>query len=230
MEEELATTFSDHSTKVDIRAEAVNALAKMMKLRQITSGYLPSSDGDRVIGKFESNPKIDDLSDFIDELGDLKLCVVCQFTEEIQTVLEKFKDLGIASIDGGVSVRDRNESIRDFQTTDDLQLMVLQPAAAAHGITLTKSSHMFYLSLGPNFEQYYQTAKRIERIGQKNNIFVIHSLAELSDGSPTIDQDLFDLLADKSRDRDALFNESRDLGGAASMLAERMIKRAQNRV
>src|ERR1019366_2691873 len=63
MEEELATTFSDHSTKVDIRAEAVNALAKMMKLRQITSGYLPSSDGDRVIGKFESNPKIDDLSD-----------------------------------------------------------------------------------------------------------------------------------------------------------------------
>lgn len=230
MEEQLATTFRCAQASIDIRAEAVNALAKMMKLRQITSGYLPSSEGDRVVGKFESNPKLADLSDFIEELGDLKLVVVCQFKEEIQTVLESYKDLGVAAIDGSVSVCDRAESIRDFQSTDRLKMMVLQPAAAAHGITLTGSSHMFFLSLGPNFEHYYQTAKRIERIGQKNNIFVIHSLAELSDGSPTIDHDLFDLLGDKSRDRDALFDEGKGAGEMAERLAERLIQRAQKRV
>lgn len=232
MEEDLVAEFLDDKTNLLIKAEATNTLAKIMKLRQITAGYLPSSDPsvETTIGKFKTNPKLDDLEGFIEELGEEKLVIACQFQEEIKTVLEKFADFGIASIDGTVPVNKRSEYIRDFQTTDKIRIMVLQPAAAAHGITLTKSSHLFFLSLDYNFEYYYQTAKRIERIGQKNDIFVIHSLASLSDGSPTIDHDLVDILGAKGKDRDALFSASSDAPELASAIADRMIQRRKNRV
>lgn len=227
MERELMTEFLDGKTAERIRAEAVNVLAKMMKLRQITSGFMAGSDGG--LGSFKTNPKLEDLDLFLNELGDNKLVVACQFREEIRTLLERYKDLGITSIDGSVKLEDRDARIRDFQNTEKYRAIVLQPAAAGHGITLTASSYLFFLSLDYNFEYYYQVAKRIERIGQKNNIFVIHSLATLADGGETIDHDLMDVLAEKNKDRDLLF-DNRETPNVVAAIADRMIKRINSRV
>ena len=227
MEEELITEFQDSKTAQRIQAEDVNVLAKMMKLRQITSGFLASSDG--VLGSFRNNPKLDDLDDFIEELGDSKLVVACQFREEIRLLLDRYKSLGITSIDGSVRTEDRDARIRDFQNTDKYRIIVLQPQAASHGITLTASSHLFLLSLDYNFEYYYQIAKRIERLGQKNSIFVIHSLATLSDGGETVDHDLMEVLGGKNKERELLFREE-DVPDIAAALADRMIKRRNLRV
>jgi hypothetical protein len=128
-----------------------------------------------------------------------------------------------------VSVNKRNENIRDFQTTDNIQMMVLQPQAAAHGLTLTKAGYLLNLSLDWNFEYYFQIAKRIERIGQVKPICIINMLAALSDGSPTIDHDLVDVLGMKGRDHDALFDSKIDAGDVAQVLTERMVQRANNR-
>lgn len=228
MEEQLVTEFTDTKTNQNIRAEAVNILSKMMKLRQITSGYLPG-EGEGIIGKFATNPKLDDLDALIEDFGENKFVVACQFKEEIRTVLERYEKLGMKAIYGDVAVKDRNESVRDFQTTDNIQGIVLQPAAAAHGLTLTKSGYLIFLSLSHNFEYYFQTAKRIERIGQTNPICVIHILAALSDGSPTIDHDLVDVLGIKARDHASLFDAKIDLGEAVHVLTERMIERSKNR-
>ena len=131
MEDQLITEFTDPDTRLNIKAEAVNVLSKMMKL-QITSGFVVGADGSK--GSFNVNPKLEDLDAFIDELGDEKLVVACQFKEEIYTLLERYKDLGCAAIFGDEPVHKRTESIRDFQTTDKIKLMILQPQAAAHGI------------------------------------------------------------------------------------------------
>ena len=104
----------------------------------------------------------------------------------------------------------------------------LQPQAAAHGITLTAASHLLFTSLDYNFEYYYQTAKRIERLGQKHPIFILHSLARYRDGSPTIDEDLLDILAGKQHDRSALFSEQ-NLDEVASELTNTLIKQVQAR-
>ena len=210
-----------------MRAEAVNVLSKMMKLRQITSGYIVGAEGTKAA--FDVNPKLEDLDGFIDELGDEKLVIACQFKEEIYTLLERYKDLGCAAIFGDEPVHKRDESIRDFRKTDKIKLMILQPQAAAHGITLTAASYLLFLSLDYNFEYYYQTAKRIERLGQTQNMFVIHSLAVLSDGSPTIDSDLMDVLAYKARNRDVLFDSAVVLADVAEEQAERLIKRGESR-
>jgi SNF2 family DNA or RNA helicase len=228
MEDRLITEFTDPATRLNIKAEAVNVLSQMMKLRQITSGFVVGADGSK--GSFNVNPKLEDLDAFIDELGDEKLVVACQFKEEIYTLLERYKDLGCAAIFGDEPVHKRNESIRDFQTTDKIKLMILQPQAAAHGITLTAACYLLFLSLDYNFEYYYQTAKRIERLGQKSSMFVIHSLAALSDGSPTIDSDLMDVLAYKAQGRETLFDAGVDVASIAVEMTERLIKRGESRV
>lgn len=203
MEKELFTTLDDHKTGQTVSVEAVNMLAKIMKLRQITSGFIVDTGANQV-SRIQS-PKMSDLDDFIEELGGKKVVVACQFREEIEQLLFRYKKIGVAAIYGGTSLESRTAAIRDFQTTDKVRIMVLQPQAAAHGITLTAASHLVYLSLDYNFEYYYQVAKRIERIGQKSNIFVIHSLATFADGAPTIDYDLWEILGGKTQVRDSLF-------------------------
>lgn len=228
MEEELITEFEDMRSKGIVRVEAVNTLVKLMKLRQITSGFVVGENATKA--EFKDNPKMADLDDFVDSLGDQKLVIACQFKQEIDAVLNRYVDRGIASIEGSVLVRKRNESIRSFQTSDELQMMVLQPQAAAHGITLTEASNLLFYSLDFNFEYYYQTAKRVERISQRNNIFVIHLLATLSDGSPTIDHDLLDVLKGKENDRNALFDHQVDQAAVASELVDRLVKRRETRL
>jgi SNF2 family DNA or RNA helicase len=224
MEEELIASFDDKHTNSNVTVEAVNTLAKIMKLRQITSGFMAGNDGS--IAAFKNNPKMEELDDFIDELGDNKLVIACQFKEEIYQLLERYKDRGVGAIFGDVKLSDRTDAIKRFQTTDDLQIMLLQPQAAAHGITLTAASYLLFFSLDYNFEFYYQTAKRIERLGQKSPIFIGHLLARFASGAPTIDEDLMDVLRGKNNDRDRLFNAGQDTIEIAHLLKQRLLARA----
>lgn len=209
----------------DIRIEAVNILSKMMKLRQITSGFLPIGENENH-HSFATNPKLDDLDDFIEELQEEKLVIVCQFKEEIKTVLSRYKDKGIRAIYGGVSIEERTAAVRDFQNPDSgVQLIVLQPQAASHGITLTEASKLIYLSTDYNWEFYYQVAKRIERVGQRNSMLVVNSLARLPDNTPTIDEDLLDILVVKGNDQDLLFKPEQSVQQIAGTLLQNMIKR-----
>jgi SNF2 family DNA or RNA helicase len=62
-----------------------------------------------------------------------------------------------------------------------LNWLLLQPQAAAHGLTLTASSHLVWWTLVPSNELYKQTNARIIRPGQKdvqNIIRFIRSPAE----------------------------------------------------
>ena len=108
--------------------------------------------------------------------------------------------------------------------------MVLQPQAAAHGITLTAASHLVFTSLDYNFEYYYQVAKRIERIGQKSPIFICHIVARHQDGTETVDEDLMEVLVGKSGDRTALFqSEQPSIDNIADQLTQRLVERVGKR-
>ena len=227
MEEDLVAEFIDRKTGANLTAEAVNTLSKLMKLRQITSGFIGHSEGSAYIERLENNPKYLELDDFIEEIGDEKLVIACQFKEEIYTLLERYKDYGIAAIFGDASPTERAANIKLFQTTDKLKIMVLQPQAAGHGITLTAAHYFVFLSLDYNFEFYYQVGKRIERIGQKERMFVNHFLAKTDTGRQTIDHDLMHVLKSKSHDRDILFDNTQDTVDIANTLVARLVDRVK---
>jgi SNF2 family DNA or RNA helicase len=211
------------------RADAVNVLSKIMKLRQITSGFLIGRDGESVA--LTHNPKLLDLDDLLDDLGTEKCVIVAQFRQEIENLMRRYAHRNARCIHGDISPKDRTDIIRDFQTTSFCQDLILQPQAAAHGITLTRSNQLIYISLDWNFEYYYQVGKRIERIGQKNPITVWHSLAQYLDGSHTIDEDLLDILEGKSKDRSSLFNGPSEQTNKelAERLTQHLVEQVRNR-
>ena len=212
-----------------VGAEAVNVLSKIMKLRQITSGFLLGKDGE--VAHLTSNPKWEDLDDYIEELGDKKIVIAAQFREEISCLVRRYSGIGAKAINGDVAVPERARIIRDFQENPTCRIVILQPAAAAHGITLTAANHLVFASLDYNFEYYYQTAKRIERLGQRWPIFVGHILAKYRDGTETIDWDLMDVMVTKNSDRNALFNPSSQssVEEIAEHLTKKLIQRVRNR-
>lgn len=224
MATELVATLRCSMKEKSVRADAVNTLAQIMKLRQITGGFLANREGELV--HLSANPKFSDLDDFLEELGGKKVVVVCQFKEEIKQTILRYKALGARAIYGDIPMEERTQTIRDFQNGNDCNLIVLQPQAAGHGITLTAAAHLVFLSLDYNFEYYYQVAKRIERLGQKQAMFVIHTLARYADGTPTIDEDLLSVLGFKSNDRSALFGGgTQSVEDIAEVLTQNLINR-----
>lgn len=219
MEEDMVAEFLDKKTDLTIEVEAVNTLARIMKLRQVTSGFMGHAEGIAAIELGDNNPKLKELDDFIEELGDKKLVIACQFTEEIETLLKRYSHLGCAAIYGATSSR-ASEYVKQFQETDSLRIIILQPKAAAHGITLTKAHYFVFLSLDYNFEYYYQVGKRIQRIGQKNNMYVYHFLAKTDRGVDTVDHDLMYVLKKKNSERDVLFK-----GGDETEIAQDLMNR-----
>lgn len=226
---DLVAELTNSKTGKSTRADAVNVLSKIMKLRQITSGFLMNKEGEVV--HLSNNPKWEDLDEFIEELGSKKIVIASQFREEITQLVGRYDQYGARAIYGDIAVEERARIIRDFQSSEECKVIVIQPAAAAHGITLTASSHLLFTSLDYNFEYYYQTAKRIERLGQKNPIFIIHSLARYQDGSETIDEELLDVLDSKKGDRDSLFlnKNQQQLDEIAERLTSNLIKQVEQR-
>ena len=106
-------------------------------------------------------------------------------------------------------------------------MIVLQPQAAAHGITLTAANYVIFQSLDYNFDNYYQVAKRIERLGQKLPMFVIHLLARCQNDTPTIDEDLLEVLQYKNSGRDSLFTPTASVADVADLLMRRLIQRTE---
>ena len=52
--------------------------------------------------------------------------------------------------------------------------MLIQPQAASHGVTLTAADTVVFWSPVMSVETYLQCIARIDRVGQKNKMTVIH--------------------------------------------------------
>ena len=77
-------------------------------------------------------------------------------------------------INGSVSANDRRDIIDKFQTQDEPKVLVIQPQSASHGVTLTAADTVVFWSPVMSVEVYLQCIARIDRVGQKNKMTVVH--------------------------------------------------------
>jgi SNF2 family DNA or RNA helicase len=77
-------------------------------------------------------------------------------------------------INGEVSVSKRTEIFKKFQEEDDLKVLLIQPQAAAHGVTLTAANVVIWYAPITSIEHYLQANARVHRQGQKNPVTVVH--------------------------------------------------------
>jgi SNF2 family DNA or RNA helicase len=155
------------------QVSAVNAAANLNKLLQISGGAV-YTDNHEVI-EFDVSPRLNALMEVIDETSH-KVIIFVPYRHTIQLVSNYLNEKGIINeiINGDVSARERSNIFNRFQTSEDPRVLVIQPQAASHGVTLTAANTVVFWSPVMSVETYLQCIARINRVGQKNSMTVVN--------------------------------------------------------
>jgi len=168
---------------------------KLMKLRQLSGGFF--YQGEEIINTHK-NPKLDELKNLLEELGNESVVIWANFRAEIDMIANLLEQLGCTYgiIDGRTS--NSSELIIKFQGRD-LQVLVCHPAAAGHGITLTSACYSIYYSMDFSYERYQQSRDRIHRKGQTRPCTYYHLVAD-----NTTDESILWAVRNKGKMSDAI--------------------------
>jgi len=171
---------------------ATNILTRLLRLSQLTGGFLGGDDG---IAQAVSAAKLGALADIIEEVRQegKKLVVIARFVPEIRAIrklLEK-QGAGYSLIMG--EVKDREAQVSRFQNDPDVQVFVGQIATAGLGITLTAASTLVFYSTDYSMSNHEQTRARIHRVGQRENCTYIYLTAK-----GTVDEKVLQALQSKA--------------------------------
>lgn len=169
----------------EITVLAANKLSSIMKLRQITAGFILDKDK---IAHFISLAKLKVLEEVLDEIGGSKQVIIwIQFHEEVNLIkkmIEKKYEAGrcralyggTKRAESGIELADdeniRDAVIREFQE-GKFQYLICHPRTAMYGLTFVNCHYAVYFSLSHSYEEFHQSRDRIQRKGQENNMFCI---------------------------------------------------------
>jgi SNF2 family DNA or RNA helicase len=155
------------------KISAVNAAAKLTKLLQISGGAVYSDT--REVVEFDVSPRLSALMEVLDET-EHKVIVFVPYRHTIELVSRHLQGEGITSeiISGDVGAKERGDLINRFQTSEFPRVLIIQPQAASHGVTLTAANTVVFWSPVMSVETYLQCIARIDRVGQVNSMTVVH--------------------------------------------------------
>ncbi len=125
-----------------------NILTKMLRLAQITSGYVVWDEEydeekggfkEREIDRFDPNPKLEQLVDTIKVLGpNEKVAVWCCWVQNIKQIAARLREEGIDCVTyyGATSDKDRDIAETRFNEDDKCKVFIGNPAAGGTGLNL----------------------------------------------------------------------------------------------
>lgn len=178
---------------------AVNEAVKMAKLIQIACGVVYTNDKEEVT--IPSTPRIEETREIV-RAAEGKVIVFVPFVSSVNMVAEELsKDFTVEVIHGGVKKDERDRIFGSFQKGKDPKVIVAQPAAMSHGLTLTSASTIIWYSCVTSNEVFEQANGRINRPGQKMNNFII-----MLEGTP-VEKRIYSRLQTKQKMQGALLDE-----------------------
>lgn len=153
--------------------QAVNEAVKLMKLVQIACGTAYSLDKEIVV--IEPTERLQELRDII-AASNSKTIVFVPFTATAELIAKNLEDNGITTglIYGAIPKNQRDQVFTDFQKSKDPRVLVAQPAAMSHGLTLTAASTIVWFAPVTSAEIYEQANARITRPGQKHSQLIVN--------------------------------------------------------
>jgi SNF2 family DNA or RNA helicase len=172
---------------------AKNALTKLLRLQQITSGHLPLDDGHgEVRVETIGDAKRKALSDLLDSFApDEPVVVFCRFRADLDAVHAAASENGLDSHELSGS---RNE-LAQWQGGSGTVLAV-QVQSGSVGIDLTRACIGVFYSTSWSLGEYDQARCRIDRPPQNRPVLFYHLIAQAADGLAigTIDRQVQDAL------------------------------------
>ncbi len=165
---------------------ATNVLVKLIRLQQITSGFIQNVED----GFFErlGTSKQDELLEVLEGIGDEPVAVFCRFVEDLRSVEYCTKKLGreYGEVSGA-----RKDVSGEWEKGDG-DILGVQIAAGSLGISLVRARYCVLLGVDYSPGNYEQALARVRRPGQTQPVTYIHIIAE-----NTIDVKIREALARK---------------------------------
>ena len=151
---------------------AVNAAVGLNKLLQISCGAVYADSGETLHFDIANRYKV--LREVIDETNQ-KILIFVPFKHTIALLKEKLTADGFSTdvISGEVSANARADIFRRFQNSPDPRILIIQPQAAAHGVTLTAADTIVWWGPTSSLETYAQANARAHRAGQRHPVTVV---------------------------------------------------------
>ena len=183
---------------------AVNAATQINKLLQISGGAVYTDTGE--VLEFDVSNRVNVVLEVIEEASN-KVLVFVPFTHTIEILRARLEKEGISCgvINGKVSLNKRSEIIERFQTGKDPHVLIIQPQAASHGLTLTEADTIIWYAPVTSVETYLQANARIDRPGQKNAMTIVHIK-----GSP-VEERLYSMLKNNIANHEKLIDLYREV-------------------
>jgi SNF2 family DNA or RNA helicase len=153
---------------------AVNKAAVVGKLLQISSGAAYTEQKEVV--EFDATPRMNLLLEILEET-ERKVIIFALFRHSIDTIVAFLLKHGftVETIHGGVASTKRGDIVNRFQNMPTPRILVMQPQATAHGLTLTAADTVVFFGPLMSVEQYLQCIARADRQGQTSDkVTVIH--------------------------------------------------------
>lgn len=173
------------------KVKAVNEAVKLSKLLQIACGVAYGVDGAEVV--LPTQPRIQETMDIIEQAGG-KVIVFVPFKAALRWVAAELgKHYSTAMISGDVTKTQRDTIFHNFQAAADPRVLVAQPDAMSHGLTLTAADTTIWYGPTQSNETYEQANARMRRPGQKRAMRIVHL-----EGSP-VERRTYERLSTKQR-------------------------------
>ena len=204
-EKTLYKKLATESAILEYEILAENPLSRLVKLRQLASGYLnikkPNEDGTYTEEIKEVKcEKISILEELIEGYeDDKKIVIFAEFKHSIRKISELLGKMKIKYIvlDGD----QKDKTIwRKFQTDKKIRVIVCQYQTASAGIDLFASDTIIYYEPTLRSNTLEQSRDRIHRTGQKNKCSYIHLLTK-----GTVEVDIYRALAGYSDFSEKMF-------------------------
>ena len=202
LEKSLYKRLATESAILEYEILADNPLSRLIKLRQLCSGFIKLEDGTIIETK---NEKLKILKEILESFeDDKKIVIFAEFKYSIRKIEELLKKLKIkyVTLDGD----QKNKTIwRDFQADKSIRVFIGQYQSANAGIDLFSSDTIIYYEPTTRSVVLEQSRDRIHRTGQKSKCSYIHLLTK-----GTVEVDIYKALAGYSDFSEKLFTEYMD--------------------
>ena len=173
-----------------------NILTKLLRLAQITSGFIVydpvrNDDGEElrpaILDRFDPNPKLEDLVKILKEKGrNDKTIVWACFIQDIRSIMARLRMEGIDAVSfyGETKEAEREEAVRRFNEDPHCKVFVGNQAAGGTGLNLlgyppgsehadlydTNANHIIYYSQNWSMPQRAQSEDRAHRRGTRTHV------------------------------------------------------------
>ena len=179
---------------------ASNALSRLLRLQQLTSGFAIVQD--------QEHPENDPTTEHIDgskeaELAELledlqffdKVVVFARFRNDLDAIARACKKVDRRCYE----LSGRRNELEDWQQCSIGAVLATQIQTGREGIDLTKARYCVYYSLGFSLADYEQSRKRLHRPGQKRSVVYVHLVCR-----NTVDEQVYAALCARKQTVEAI--------------------------